>query len=122
MLSFVFFELTYFTQETWRAPELAKEINNPYASNKIVVEKGQALFSKLCWACLGKNRRGDEPAAGKLKPGSMDFVYAKLHIQIEGELFWRLLNGKGMMTPYKHSLSEENRWRPINHTRVLNVN
>ena len=58
VLSFVLFGLSSFAQDSWRAPELAKEINNPYADNKIAAHKGQVLYSKLCWTCHGKNGKG----------------------------------------------------------------
>jgi hypothetical protein len=40
-------------------------------------------------------------------------------MQSDGELFWKLSNGKGMMVPYKHSLNEEMRWQLINYIRTL---
>ena len=121
VLSFVLFGLCSFAQDSWRAPDSAKEINNPYTGNKIAAQKGQALYSKLCWTCHGKNGKGDGPAAANLKPKPEDFSSADLQKQTDGELFWKLSNGKGMMVPYKHSLSEEKRWQLINYIRTLSV-
>ncbi|HAP31406.1 MAG TPA: cytochrome c class I [Flavobacteriales bacterium] len=121
MLSFVLFGLSSFAQDSWRAPESAKGINNPYTGNKIAAQKGQALYSKLCWTCHGKNGKGDGPAAANLKPKPNDFSSAELQKQTDGELFWKLSNGKGMMVPYKHSLNEEKRWQLINYIRTLSV-
>ena len=121
VLSFVLFELCSFAQDSWRAPDSAKGINNPYAGNKIAAQKGRALYSKLCWSCHGKNGKGDGPAAANLKPKPKDFSSADLQKQTDGELFWKLSNGKGMMVPYKHSLSEEKRWQLINYIRTLSV-
>ena len=122
VLSIVLFGLSSFAQDSWRAPELAKEINNPYADNKIAAQKGQVLYSKLCWTCHGKNGKGDGPAAANLKPKPKDFSSTDLQKQTDGELFWKLSNGKGMMVPYKHSLNEEKRWQLINYIRTLSVN
>ena len=121
VFSFVLFELSSFAQDSWRAPESAKGINNPYAGNKIAAQKGHALYSKLCWTCHGKNGKGDGPAAANLKPKPKDFSSADLQKQTDGELFWKLSNGKGMMVPYKHSLNEEKRWQLINYIRTLSV-
>jgi mono/diheme cytochrome c family protein len=121
VFSFVFFGLGSFAQDSWRAPDYAKEIKNPYAGNKIAAQKGQALHSRLCWTCHGKNGRGDGPASANLKPKPKDFSSADLQRQTDGELFWKLSNGKGMMMPYKHSLNEENRWQLINYIRTLSV-
>jgi mono/diheme cytochrome c family protein len=121
VLSFVLFGLNSFAQDSWQAPESAKEINNPYAGNKIAAQKGQALYSKLCWTCHGKNGKGDGPAAANLKPKPKNFSSADVQKQTDGELFWKLSNGKGMMVPYKHSLNEEKRWQLINYIRTLSI-
>ena len=121
VLSFVLFGLNSFAQDSWQAPESAKGINNPYASNKIAAQKGQILYSKLCWTCHGKNGKGDGPAAANLKPKPKNFSSADIQKQTDGELFWKLSNGKGMMVPYKHSLNEEKRWQLINYIRTLSI-
>ena len=121
VLSFVLFGLSCFAQDSWRAPDSAKEIKNPYAGNKIAAQKGRALYSSLCWTCHGKNGKGDGPASANLKPKPNDFSSADLQKQTDGELFWKLSNGKGMMVPYKHSLNEEKRWQLINYIRTLSV-
>ena len=121
VLSFVLFGLNPFAQDSWQAPKSAKEINNPYAGNKIAAQKGQILYSKLCWTCHGKNGKGDGPAAANLKPKPKSFSSVELQLQTDGELFWKLSNGKGMMVPYKHSLNEEKRWQLINYIRILSV-
>ena len=113
--------LSAFSQDLWQAPKSAVSIINPYAGNKIAAQKGQALFSKLCWTCHGKTGDGDGPAAANLKPKPKSFSSADLQKQSDGELFWKLSTGKGMMVPYKHSLSEEKRWQLINYIRTLAV-
>ena len=122
VLSFVLFGLSSFAQDSWQAPKSSKDVKNPYVGNKIAANKGQALYSKLCWTCHGKNGKGDGPAAASLKPKPKDFLSADLQKQTDGELFWKLSNGKGMMMPYKHSLNEEKRWQIINYIRTLSVN
>ena len=44
VLSFVLFGLSSIAQDSWQAPGSAKEINNPYAGNKIATQKGQAAL------------------------------------------------------------------------------
>ena len=106
-------------QEQWVAPESAKTIKNPYEGNTIAAQKGQQLYSKLCWTCHGKQGLGDGPAGKSLKPKPKSLASSDVQNQSDGELFWKLSNGKGMMVPYKHSLSEEQRWQLINYIRSL---
>lgn len=114
--------MSSFGQDVWLAPEDSKEVANPYIGNAIAAQKGQILYSKLCWTCHGKNGKGDGPAAANLNPKPKDFSSVELQKQTDGELFWKLSNGKGMMVPYKHSLNEEKRWQLVNYIRTLSVN
>ena len=111
--------VTCLAQDQWVAPESAKTINNPYEGNTIAAQKGQQLYSKLCWTCHGKQGLGDGPAGKSLKPKPKSLASIYVQNQTDGELFWKLSNGKGMMVPYKHSLSEEQRWQLINYIRSL---
>ena len=108
-----------YAQENWTTPEKSKKIVNPYEGNIIAAQKGQKLYSKLCWTCHGKNGLGDGPAGAGLNPKPKSFADKDVQIQSDGELFWKLSNGKGMMVPYKHSLNEEMRWQLINYIRTL---
>jgi len=120
-LIFTLCVLCSFAQDSWQAPESAKDIKNPYSGNVIAAQKGEAMYAKLCWTCHGKNGQGDGPAAANLKPKPKNFSSEDVQSQSDGELFWKLSNGKGMMVPYKHSLNEEKRWQLINYIRTLSV-
>tara|TARA_B100001063_G_scaffold226334_1_gene235854 strand:- start:139 stop:522 length:384 start_codon:yes stop_codon:yes gene_type:complete len=120
-LIFTLCVLCSFAQDSWQAPESAKDIKNPYSGNVIAAQKGEQLYSKLCWTCHGKNGKGEGPAAANLNPKPKNFSSVELQKQTDGELFWKLSNGKGMMVPYKHSLNEEKRWQLVNYIRTLSV-
>jgi mono/diheme cytochrome c family protein len=118
---FACFSGLLFGQDVWHAPEASKAIENPYVGNVIAAQKGEAIYAKLCWTCHGKNGQGDGPAAANLRPKPKNFSSEDVQSQSDGELFWKLSNGKGMMVPYKHSLNEEKRWQLINYIRTLSV-
>ena len=111
-----------FAQDSWVAPVDAKEVVNPYRGNKIAAQKGGVLFQKLCWTCHGKTGLGDGPASKNLNPQPRSFILDVVQDQSDGELFWKISHGKGMMLPYKHSLSEEQRWQLVNFIRSLKAN
>lgn len=106
-----------FAQDNWFAPVEAKKIVNPYDGNQISAQKGGMLFQKLCWTCHGKTGLGDGPAGKNLNPQPGNFKLGRVQSQSDGELFWKISNGKGMMLPYKHSLSEEQLWQLVNYIR-----
>ena len=118
-ISFCLLFFSAFSQDVWIAPESSKAIKNPYSGNVIAAQKGERLFQKLCWTCHGKAGLGDGPAATALNPKPRSFALSSVQEQKDGEFFWKISNGKGMMIPYKHSLDEELRWQLINYIRTF---
>ena len=114
--------ISVFAQDNWVTPLEAKEIVNPYDGNQIAAQKGGVLFQKLCWTCHGKSGLGDGPAGKSLNPKPKNFRLNSVQDQSDGELYWKISNGNGMMLPYKHSLSEEQRWQLVNYIRSFKIN
>lgn len=105
--------------QDWVAPESNKDVLNPFVENIIATKKGEALFGKLCWTCHGKTGGGDGPAAAGLRPKPENLSLAIVQEQKDGELFWKISNGNGMMAPYKHSLTERQIWELVNYIRTF---
>lgn len=122
LLCLCLISFSVFAQDNWVAPLDAKEIINPYNGNQIAAQKGEMLFQKLCWTCHGKSGLGDGPAGKNLNPQPKNFRLNSVQDQSDGELYWKISNGKGMMLPYKHSLSEEQRWQLVNYIRSFKIN
>ena len=122
LLCLCLISFSVFAQDNWVAPLDAKEIVNPYNGNQIAAQKGEMLFQKLCWTCHGKSGLGDGPAGKNLNPQPKNFRLNSVQDQSDGELYWKISNGKGMMLPYKHSLSEEQRWQLVNYIRSFKIN
>ena len=119
IISLLFCGLLANAQDNWVAPESAKEMANVYSENDIATQKGAKMYQKLCWTCHGKTGQGDGPAGSGLKPKPRNFSLAEVQNQSDGELFWKLSNGRGMMIPYKLSLTEDQRWQLINFIRTF---
>ncbi len=124
-LVFIFFIQTQsFSQgtdsnERWLAPESAKEISNPVESNKSSIKKGAAIFKTRCTVCHGNGGHGDGPGGKALNPKPADFSTNKVQSQTDGEIFWKITNGKGAMIKWKPILSDEERWQLVNYVRSL---
>jgi mono/diheme cytochrome c family protein len=103
-------------QGEWKAPSEAKALSNP------VREPGNArnLVEANCLPCHGEHGRGDGPAAVALPPPKpADWTSERVQQQTDGELFWKITNGRGVMPAWKH-LPERERWELINYIRSLN--
>ncbi|MBL7892882.1 MAG: cytochrome c [Bacteroidia bacterium] len=115
--AFIMLAALYRQKDLWVAPEKANTIPNPIANNNISIERGKKLFSQVCWTCHGVNGQGNGPASKALKRKPANFTDSTLQKQTDGALFWKISEGKGQMSPYKVSLTTEQRWHLVNYIR-----
>jgi mono/diheme cytochrome c family protein len=109
-------------QGEWKAPADAKNLKNPRADKKND-KKEMAEVKKVadtnCVTCHGASGKGDGAAAAALPPPEpADWTSAKVASETDGEIFWKITNGRGAMPPWKH-LPEKDRWDLVNYIRTL---
>jgi len=64
-------------------------------------------------------REGQRPAAAALPPPKpADWTSAKVKSEPDGDIFWKISNGRGAMPPWKH-LPDKDRWALVNYIRSL---
>ena len=107
------------TDAAWKAPKSAKKIKNPLAKIVNASEKGEALFKTNCVMCHGEKGKGDGVAAVALSPKPADLSSKRVVKETDGEMFWKIENGKGSMPPWKSALSKKQRWQIVNYVRTL---
>lgn len=109
-------------QGEWKAPADAKNLKNPLASKKNdpkVLAEGKKLADTNCGSCHGPKGHGNGPAAAALPPPKpANWTSAKVKGETDGEIFWKISNGRGAMPPWKH-LPEKERWTLVNYIRSL---
>ncbi len=110
------FPLTFYSQ-TWNAPTETKNISNPVAYSPEVYKQGQKIYNNLCKSCHGIDGKGDPVMVKTLNPPPADFTRESFQKQSDGEIFWKLSEGKGVMAAYKNMLSEKERWAVIHYIR-----
>lgn len=98
-------------------PPNAKELKNPVPANAATLADARATYVQYCAKCHGVN--GD----GKRPPGSMysyntqptNFTNARLmDAMSDGEIFWKMTNGRKPMPSFKNRLTDEQRWELVN--------
>ena len=107
-----------FAQGPWVAPDAEKVKKNPLANDKKFVEQGGKLAQVNCVTCHGAKGKGDGAAAVALNPKPADWTSKRVQDESDGELFWKISNGRGAMPPWKH-LPEQDRWALIRYIRSL---
>jgi len=105
-------------QAPWVAPEAEKAKKNPLPADKKVIEQGEKAAKINCVSCHGAKGKGDGVAAAALTPKPADWTSARVQSETEGELFWKISNGRGPMPPWKH-LPENERWAIVQYIRSL---
>jgi mono/diheme cytochrome c family protein len=101
-------------QGPWEAPAAEKGKKSPGGN----AGNGKKLAETNCASCHGASGKGDGPAAAALTPKPADWTSAKVQGESEGELFWKISNGRGPMPPWKH-LSEKDRWDLVSYVKSL---
>lgn len=86
------------------------------------VKEGEKLFKIYCAHCHGENGKGDGKVGGK-NPALIPPPYntGVLATMPEGQLFFSITYGKGMMGPHKNLLSKLNRWKIVQYVQTLQV-
>ena len=102
-------------QGPWVAPPEAKALKNPVKG----VGNAKKAVDTNCVSCHGASGHGDGPAAAALPaPKPANWTSANVQKQSDGEIFWKMSNGRGAMPPWKH-LPENERWEIVNYIRTL---
>ena len=101
-------------QGPWAAPAAEKAKKSPGGN----AANGKKLADVNCVSCHGASGKGDGPAAAALTPKPADWTSAKVQSESEGELFWKISNGRGPMPPWKH-LPDKDRWDLVAYVKSL---
>jgi mono/diheme cytochrome c family protein len=105
-------------QTPWVAPAAEKAKKNPLPSDKKTEEQGEKIAKVNCVSCHGAKGKGDGAAAVALNPKPADWTSKRVQDESDGELFWKISNGRGAMPAWRH-LPENDRWALIRYIRTL---
>jgi mono/diheme cytochrome c family protein len=105
-------------QGKWVAPPESKNQKNPLAKSDKVIADGKKIADTNCVPCHGPKGQGDGPAAVALPLKPANWTSTAVQAEADGELFWKITNGRGPMPPWKH-LGEKDRWALVHYIRSL---
>ncbi len=106
-------------KEDWKAPESAQKKKNPIEADAASLAAGKKSYEKECLSCHGRKGKGDGPSSITLDVIPGDLTKAKTQDQTDGELFWKITEGKKPMPSSKLTLSDDQRWQVVNYIRTL---
>jgi mono/diheme cytochrome c family protein len=105
---------TIWQNRPWTVPEAAREMKNPIAASSADLDSVRPIYRDKCSSCHGLTGRGDGHDASLYDPKPTDFTDAKhMSAVTDGELFYKLTEGRKPMPSFKKRLSDEQRWRMV---------
>ncbi len=97
--------------QEWLVPPDQSAISNPSEYNLENVKRGKEIYTRNCQSCHGDPGKNNPLA---LVPLPVDIASERMHANSEGDMFYKITAGRGIMPPFEASISEDDRWKLIN--------
>jgi len=97
--------------QEWLVPSDQSAITNPSDYTLENVKKGKEIYTRNCKSCHGDPGKNNPLA---LDPLPVDIASERMHANSQGDMFYKITNGRGLMPPFKASIPEDDRWKLVN--------
>ena len=108
----LFLSVQQVISQEWLVPADKQNIENPSNYNLENVKKGKDLYLLNCKSCHGDAGKNNPLA---LVPVPLDIASKAMHTNTEGDLFYKISKGKGLMPAFESTISETDRWLLVNY-------
>lgn len=102
----------------WPVPKEATQKQNPISLNQVSVSNGKEIYTQNCAYCHGDNARGLSSDVTGFPNDTPNLIQA-LKNHTDGDLHWKIQNGKDAMPSFQEDLSENDIWDVINYIKSL---
>jgi len=103
----------------WKAPPSAANRPNPVPVTANTIALGQKLYVGNCMTCHGPSGKGDGPGAAALEKRPADLAARVKAGATDGELFWKITEGRSPMISWRGQLSDTQRWELVNYIKTF---
>ena len=98
----------------WTVPESAKQAKNPLDPSPAALKAIRPIYEDKCSSCHGNSGKGDGHDASLYDPRPSNFTDTQQMQRVtDGELFFKLTEGRKPMPSFKKRLSDAQRWQMI---------
>ncbi len=106
--------------KNWPVPEEAKKQKNPVPAAPSTLAAAKAIFLENCAQCHGEDGKGDGPEAPMYSVKPADFTDAHMMREMtDGEIFYKITEGRMPMPSFKKRLTDEQRWQLVNYVKTF---
>ena len=104
----------------WVVPPEAMKLKNPVHANADNLATARGIFMDKCANCHGEKGDGTGPEAEMYTPAPAAFTDAHMMREMtDGEIFWKMTEGRKPMPSFKKDLTDEQRWELVNFLRTF---
>jgi mono/diheme cytochrome c family protein len=104
----------------WNAPDDVKRMRNPVPADPAGIAAGKAVYGHKCANCHGVtgDGKGGDAYMYSVQPAPFNNP-ATLAGKTDGELFWKISEGRRPMPGFRKRLTETERWQVIRYIRTF---
>jgi len=110
-------------KEEWKAPADAAAKKNPVEADEDSIAAGKESYEGSCTDCHGATGQNDGKKVAEMKPEEKDrmtpLTDPSVAKQSDGELYWKISEGKKPMPAGKKLMEEDEMWSVVNYIRTL---
>lgn len=104
----------------WAVPEAAKKAPNPVKSSPAVLAAAKKIYVEMCEQCHGEKGKGDGSEAMMYSVKPANFTDKPMMDEMsDGEIFYKMSEGRRPMPTFKNTLTEEQRWHMVHFVRTF---
>ena len=105
--------------QQWEAPGEALALVNPLRGSAEATAAGKNFYMQRCVDCHGKEGKGNGwLSKGVFKPPT-NLASRMVQANSDGELYWKITNGKSPMPASRIRFTDEQRWQIVNYIRTF---
>lgn len=106
-------------KQQWQAPPEAKTLVSAVKSDPDAAKKGEYYYNQRCVDCHGRHGFGNGFMSGTFKPKPTNLASRVVQANTDGELFWKITNGKSPMPANRVRFTDEQRWYIVSFLRTF---
>lgn len=110
--------------QQWQAPAEAVKLANPVKDKPNAANLGREFYTQKCADCHGKAGKGNGWMSASLKRDGKPLPPTNLASRMvqansDGELFWKITNGRSPMPAHRVRFDDEQRWYIVAYLRTF---